>query len=159
MSCFILSLAMHGVNQNLSRFSEVLPARQSRGDVPLAFFLVGPQGAMSGIPASASYCMNFNGTDYWARPYKGRPIVVQRGSIVPLWISVAVPPTTEHGAYSGNVLVSTTVGGRSFHLTVVLNLTVAGPVRADGGDDESWRGSSLRVLNHCCAEIIKWLVG
>jgi hypothetical protein len=113
------------------------------------------------IKAGAVHCMNFNGTDYWGRPYTPeQEVSVPEGGVVALWVRVLVPSTIAAGSYTGSATVhlatsttDTTSTASPWTSTnnpldlVSVVLQVAGPPLKDGGDSSQWRGTRLTWLD------------
>lgn len=105
----------------------------------------------STIPAAALHCMNVNGTDAFGQPflYPSAPSFEQ-GRVLPLWVSLRVPPNASAGTYHGSARIA--LGGDAAPLTAWLSVTVGGPALDDGGDSQAWRGTRLTWLDSSLAQ-------
>jgi len=97
--------------------------------------------ASADVSSSRLRCMNLQGIDFWSRPYQ-KNVTVQADTVLPLWMILEVP-TDASGVYSGNVTLHTTAGVK----VLPLQFTVSGPVLADRGDGDIWRGTRLAWLD------------
>ena len=108
-------------------------------------------------------CFNFAGSDYWGRPY--HPLgdfdaaarTVEQGQLLPLWFLLnisddATVGATLHSDVTISIVKANANGSDQTAATELLKVTVDivvndGPVLADHGDGEAWRGTRLAWLN------------
>eukprot|EP00656_Telonema_subtile_P028844 TRINITY_DN3152_c0_g1_i3.p1 TRINITY_DN3152_c0_g1~~TRINITY_DN3152_c0_g1_i3.p1 ORF type:complete len:566 (+),score=72.24 TRINITY_DN3152_c0_g1_i3:701-2398(+) len=88
-------------------------------------------------------CMNFNGSDYWGRPYTPEPTPVAQHTLLPVWVAVSFDTSTPLGACTGTVGVVTSHG----LLPASVGIGLSGEPIANGGDGQEWRGTRLHWLD------------
>ena len=120
----------------------VYSARQAIEDIAVEFSPLRTEaGAV--IPAGAFRCFNLGGTDWLGRPFR-KTLTVEKGTVQALWCGVQVPQDAAKGTYQAALKLRARNAPES---TVELQLSVAGEVLKDCGDDDLWRLARLRWLD------------
>lgn len=94
------------------------------------------------IGAEAMRCLNSGGVDWVGRTFT-KTVSVAKGSVLPLWIGIQVPPAAS-GSFEGAVHLRVRDGAES---VVKVKLFVTGSLLEDGGVSELWRMARLRWLD------------
>lgn len=94
------------------------------------------------IGADAMRCLNTGGVDWVGRAFT-KTVSVAKGSVLPLWIGIQVPPAAS-GGFEGAVHLRVRDGTES---VVRVKLLVAGSLLEDGGVSDLWRMSRLKWLD------------
>jgi hypothetical protein len=120
-------------------------AQQALDSVTATFspFAAGTGVNAASVPRKAFDCITTDGVDWLGRPF--HPVVAMAaGTVRAIWCGVMIPRDLPAGAYQGTVAIRTS-GGKT--VSTPMQITVAGTLAVNHGDDEPWRLSRLRWLN------------